>query len=219
MRILLIAVAALAASLLAGGVSAAAGSSGIGAFQYVVDPDPRACPSPRCGGYWASLANHSQTTCHDGVLRRRCYVAIAVDTRGRELETGVPTGAIVRADLESQEFGPFGDLGVLVAADIRAPAGREPTGPYFRVKDLGIRCVRAPCFSLRAVRLNTTFRVTVSGLDLLPARLSERDQDRAEAALETSSGLFASGKVVRTADGGRTLRASRVYLRVATPRG
>jgi hypothetical protein len=204
---------------LAMAIPAAAGSSSVGSFQYLVEPDPRACPSPLCGGYWVTLANHRQTACSDGVLRRRCYVAVAVDSRRRELENGVPDGAIVRAGLESRVFGPFGELGVLVVADVRAPAGREPTGPFFRVRDLGIRCIRAPCFSFRAGRLNTTYRITLSGVDLRPARLSERDQDRAEAALGTANGLFVSGNVVATADGGRTLRVSRVYLKAATPRG
>jgi len=214
-RILLIAVLAA----LAGALPSAGAPSKVGTFQYLVEADPRECPSPRCGGYWVALANHSRTTCNDGALRRRCYVALAVDSARRELEAGIPAGAIVRGHLESRRFGPLGELGVLVVGDIRAPAGREPSGLFFRVRDLGIRCVRAPCFSLRAGRLNTTYRVTLSGLDLQPARLSERDQDRAEAALTTANGLFVSGQVARTAGGGRTLRASRVYLRVAMPRG
>jgi hypothetical protein len=214
-RIVLI--AALAA--LASALPAAGGSQAVGRFQYLVEPDPRACPSPLCGGDWVALANHSRTTCSDGTLRRRCYVAVAVDERRRELESGVPAGAIVRADLDSRVFGPFGRLGVLVVADLRKLAGSEPTGPVFRVRDLGIRCVRAPCFSFRAGKLNTAFRVTLSGLDLRSALLSERDQDRVNAALESTNGLFASGRIVKTADGGRVLRVSRVYLRVATPRG
>lgn len=211
--LLIIGLAALAAALPAG-----AAPSQAGGFQYLVEPDPRACPSPLCGGYWASLANHQQTTCHDGVLRRRCYVALVVDGKRDEIASGVPTGAIARADLESQKFGSW-KLGILVASNIRAPAGRQPSGPYYRVRDLGIRCVRAPCFSFRATRLNRTYRVTLSEVDLAAARLSERNHDRAEAALASADGLFASGRVVPTADGGRALRISRVFLRVATPRG
>jgi hypothetical protein len=218
-RITSIAVAAFAASVLACAAPAAGGAQRVGTFQYLVEPDPRECVSPRCGGYWVALVNHARTACSDGVLRRRCYVALAVDSRRQELAAGLPAGAIVRANLESRKFGPFGELGILVVADMRAPAGREPAGPIFRVRDLGIRCVRAPCFSLRAGRLNTPHRVTLSAVDLLPARLSERDQDRAVEALSTPSGLFASGRVIRTADGGRTLVVSRVYLRAATPRG
>jgi hypothetical protein len=221
-RITLIAAAALVASVLGAGAPAAAGTAdtaAVGTFQYLVEHDLRKCASPRCGGYWVALANHRRTACSDGVLRRRCYVAVAADSRGRELETRLPQGAIVRADLESRDFGSFGELGLLVVAELHGPAGRDPSGPFFRVRDLGIRCVRAPCFSLRAARLNRPSRVTLSGLDLRPARLSERDRSRAEAALSATSGLFVSGKVVATADGGRTLRVTRVYLRGATPRG
>ncbi len=222
MRITLIAVAALAASVLGAGAPAAAGTTDttdVGTFQYVVEPDLRKCASPLCGGYWVSLANHRRTACSDGVLRRRCYVALAADSRRHELRNRVAPGALVRADLESRDFGLSGELGLLVVADVRAPAGSEPSGPFFRVRDLGIRCVRAPCFSLRAARVNKPSRVTLSGIDLRPAELSERDESRAEAALATVSGLFVSGQVVPTADGGRTLRVSRVYLKGATPRG
>jgi len=198
---------------------AAGGPPPVGTFQYLVEPDPRACPSPFCGGYWVSLANHPRTTCHDGVLRPQCYAAVAVDAQRHELETGVPAGAIARANIAARRFNAFGELGVLVVADVRAPLGEKPTGPYFRVKDLGIRCVRAPCFSLRAGRLNTTYRVTLSGLDLRPARLTTSDRDRVEAALRATNGLFASGRIVRTADDGLVLRVSRVYLKAATPRG
>jgi hypothetical protein len=58
--------------------------------------------------------------------------------------------------------------------------------------------------------------VTISTLDLEPARLSEPVRSRAEAALATKSGLFVSGRTAATPDGGRVLEVSRVYLRGAT---
>jgi hypothetical protein len=217
-RILPIAVLVALAGVLV--TTPAAGSPArVGTFQYLVEPDPRACPSPRCGGYWVSFVNHAQTACHDGALRARCYVAVAEDERGRELAAGVPPGAIVRADLTGRRFGPFGNLGVLVVADLRAPHGEGPSLLVYRVRDLGIQCVRAPCFSLRARQLNTPLKVLLSGLDLRPARLSADEQARAAAALITTSGLFATGRMERTADSGRVLRVLRVYLRVALPRG
>ena len=219
MRILLIAVLAALAPALMGALPAAGGPPPVGLSQYLVEPDPRLCPSPLCGGYWASLANHSQTRCHDGVLRPRCYVAVALDEQRHQLETGVPAGAIVRADIEPWRFEGFGQLGALVVAAVRAPVGQKATGSVYRVKDLGIRCVRAPCFSFRAGKLNTLFRTTLSSLNLRPAFLTAEDRARTEAALETTNGLFASGRVVRTADGGRELRVWRVYLRAAPLRG
>jgi hypothetical protein len=58
--------------------------------------------------------------------------------------------------------------------------------------------------------------MTISMLDLGPARLSEGVRSRAEAALATKSGLFVSGRIAATPDGGRALEVSRVYLRGAT---
>jgi len=188
---------------------------------YVVRPDPRLCPSPLCGGYWVSRANHSRTRCHDGLLRPRCYVAIALDQMSRrQLTTGLPENALVRAVIGSWTFGGLGELGAVFVAEIWKPVGSTPpTGDFFRVRDLGVRCVRAPCFSMRAWQINRTFRITVSDLDLRPAKPAPEELARAEAALTTPEGLLVSGRVDRTSQSGRLLRATQIFLRIATPRG
>jgi hypothetical protein len=103
---------------------------------------------------------------------------------------------------------------VLVVADVRAPVGKGVKGRYYRVRDLGIRCVRAPCFHLRATPLNRSSRTIVSSLDLVSiARPTAAELARAEAVLSTSSGLWLLGNVIETSDAGRILLASRFYLR------
>ena len=190
------------------------GPSLVGSTYYLAQPDPRLCPSPLCGGYWVSLANRGRTRCHDGVLRARCYVARAVDEDRHPLNAGVPDGALARAAIESSSYEGFGKLGVLVVADIFSPAGRAPvTGTFYRVVDTGIRCVRAPCFSWRASRLNESVRITVSDLDLGATRATPQELERAEAALGTKNGLFARGRITSTPDDGRLFRATRVFLR------
>ena len=42
---------------------------------YRVRPDLRLCPSPLCGGAFASLVNQPTTQCVDGVDRAACYLA------------------------------------------------------------------------------------------------------------------------------------------------
>jgi len=159
-------------------------------------------------------ANHARTRCHDGLLRPRCYVADAVDVNRHPLEAGIPDGSLARADIEPRAYEGFGELGVLIVADVRAPIGKGLKGTYFRVRDLGIRCVRAPCFSLRAARLNRSSRTIVSSLDLASiARPSAAELARAEAALSTSSGLWLLGTVIETNDAGRILLTSRFFLR------
>jgi hypothetical protein len=197
----------------AGGSSATGGVPPIGTSIYVVRPDPRLCPSPLCGGYWVARANDARTRCHDGLLRPRCYVASAIDATGAPLATTIPDGALARADIGAGTHPGLGTVGVLVVADVRAPAGKGTGGRYYRVRDLGIRCVRAPCFSLRAARLNRTSRTLVSSLDLVStARPSATELALAEAALTTRGGLWLLGSVTKTSDGGRVLVASRFYL-------
>jgi hypothetical protein len=127
---------------------------------------------------------------------------------------GVPSGALVRAEIESEELEGFGELGVLVAGDVFTPAGRvRETGRFFRLVDTGIRCVRAPCFSYRASRVNQLSQMTLSSVDVRAAGAARGDVGRAEAALATKPGLLARGSVVPTTDGGRVFRATRFYLR------
>lgn len=187
---------------------------------YVARPDLRLCPSPRCGGYWVSRANHARTRCHDGLFRPRCYVAavFAEGTR-RPLARGLAANSLVRAVIGSTEIDGFGRLGTMTVTEIWQPVTQEAAlGDYFRLRDTGVRCIRAPCFSFRTWRVNRPYRVTVSDLDLAPARSNPDTLLQAEAALVAPEGLLASGRIAGTAGGGRIFRATQVFLRVATPR-
>lgn len=157
------------------------------------------------------LANRSRTPCSDGVLRVRCYVARAVDEKRHPLEQPIPEGALARAEIEPWSFEGLGELGVLVVARTFVPVGDPASsGRYFRVVDRGIRCVRAPCFSLQTSLLNGDERRTLSGIGLGAVPVPERS--RVEAALGSKSGVLTRGRIVRSADGGRVLRPTRFYL-------
>jgi len=161
-----------------------------------------------------SLANHARTRCSDGSLRSRCYVARASDTERHPLPSPIPDGALARATVEPWRYEGFGELGILVVARVFAPAGRTPpAGRHVRVVDTGIRCIKAPCFSLSASELNREKRVTLSGLDLRDARIEPAERARAETALGAAGGLLVQGTVVTSKDGGRELRCTRVFLR------
>ena len=198
--------AAAALCTVAAAAWTASASSAATAGVYVVRADPRACPSPLCGGYWVALANRSRTRCHDGLLRPRCYVA---EARGAP----VPDGALARGSLESSPYPGFGELGVLRVERAWAPmSSARPSGFFWSLRDTEIRCVRAPCFSFRVTRLNGTYAVRVSDLDLgVPAR-------RVELALRGGNGLPAAGRIVPMPDGGRLFRAMQVYLKAQQPR-
>ena len=82
--------------------------------------------------------------------------------------------------------------------------------------DTGLRCIRAPCFSLRATVVNGTRALTLSGLDLAGTGASAVAIRRAEDAL-VHGGLLVGGTIRSTAEPGtgetgRTLVATQVWL-------
>ena len=79
--------------------ASAARQPATGTSMYLIQHDPRLCPSPMCGGYWLTIANGVRTRCSDGIRRPRCYVARAVDTRRRSLGD-IPEGALVRGAID-----------------------------------------------------------------------------------------------------------------------
>jgi hypothetical protein len=185
-----------------------------GTAMFVVRNDPRLCPSPLCGGYWAALANAARTRCQDGLRRPRCYAAVAVDSGGRPV-SNIPEGALVRGAIDIGRD----DLGELAVAAIYAPSGHaQVSGGYYRVRDTGIRCVRAPCFSYQATQANGSTGTRVSGVDLGAAKVTAKQLARASAALRTKDGLYARGRLSTGLDGSRTFHALRLYLRLSLPR-
>jgi uncharacterized protein DUF6748 len=211
-RVGLVATALLVAGIAVSGL--AARQPPVGTAMFVVRPDPRLCPSPRCGGYWVAIANGARTRCADGLRRPRCYVARVVDSRGGALGS-LPDGSLVRAAIADGADG----LDVLEATALYETAGTASvSGGYYRVLDTGVRCVRAPCFSFRAGQVNGSTGVTTSGVDVAASGASPFEIERAQRALRTRDGLLARGRFASTDDGGRVFRALRLYLRAPLPR-
>jgi hypothetical protein len=211
-RVGLVATLLLVATFLA--TASAARQPPSGTAMFVVRHDPRLCPSPLCGGYWVALANAARTRCQDGLRHRRCYVAVAVDARGRPVGD-VPEHALVRGAIDIGRD----DLGDLVVAAIYAPSGRaKVSGGYYRLRDTGIRCVRAPCFSYRATQVNGSTGTRKSGVDVAASNATATQLARANAALRTKDGLYARGAFSTGLDGGRVFHARRLFLRAPLPR-
>ena len=76
-RRLLVAAVPVAVALASIGTSAGApGSDPPSTSVYRLRGDPRMCPSPTCGGFWASRVNFKPTTCLGGTaLPAECYAA------------------------------------------------------------------------------------------------------------------------------------------------
>jgi hypothetical protein len=202
-----------------GAAEAPARTPSAGTAMFVVLEDARLCPSPLCGGYWVALANGVRTRCADDAERARCYATAAADRTGRRLARSIPDGALARGALVTGPTIAGAELGRVRVWALYSPAGSAAVaGGYYRVRDTGIRCVRAPCFSYRAAGVNSAMSVTASGVDLAASGASEDALARGQAALRTKDGLYARGTFAPSAGGGRVFRALRLYLRAPLPR-
>ena len=222
----------LAVVVALGGATRARGDTpGSVSSYYVGRGDPRACPSPRCGGVWVRLVNKAAPTCGDGVTERECYVAypdfselrlgtlkpvklMALITEGRALARG----AVVRGRVEG-----FADLDVLVVTEVwtASSSARAPTGVFRRLRDNGLRCITTPCFSIHAAALNSGAHVNLSRVDLAGTGAPPAERRRALARLATT-GLMGAGRVVREphagpGGAGRSFAATQFYVKVAPP--
>jgi hypothetical protein len=199
---------------------------------FSLQPDLRLCPSPACGGVFASLLNRRLTPCPDGVQREACHASqvdwsrLHLDAATQEkLETAVLAGrGLVRGELHrGRRVGGLGPLGKLVVTEgWIAATDRRPLGSFFEVAANGIVCVAAPCFSLRERVLNTERSRPLSGLDFSASGAGERTIRTAWHEVHTRSILAAGGN--RTvpdagpAGDGVELVVTQFYLRVPRPR-
>jgi len=214
----LVAAVCLAAALLPAG---ATGGGAMTATVYSVRADPRMCPSPMCGGFWASRVNWTLTPCLTGVARAACYAAtvdlsaLTAPARVRA-QPALSSGRALVEGAFAHYASPF-PLAKLVATRVWLSVGvQQEAGTIYRVVDTGVRCIRAPCFSLRATVVNATRSLTLSGLDLAGSGATPATISRAHALL-ARGGVLVSGTIrtlagTRIADPGRTFAATRLWL-------
>ena len=187
-------------------------------------PDARKCASPMCGGTWVSRPNYGTTTCADKSRAAECYV-FALDLSSLKLEdatvaavtSGFDSGSVLlRGKLVVGDRG----IGKLVASEAwMAPSDVPPVGGdlLYRINDSGIRCVKAPCPSLHAAKLNSTSSSNVATLDMSAVKGASAD-DKLAARLEAATGVLLAAHATTPGNGGgnggATLMASQLYRRV-----
>jgi hypothetical protein len=177
---------------------------------YTLRPDMRKCASPMCGGYFVKLVNQALTRCANGRKMPECYVA-SVDWNGAsEVE---PPKALVRGALvtKGNRNGKYGVLKVTEAW--QAATDKKSSGDYYRVRDLNLRCIAAPCETHHAAKLNTNEERKIAGVNL---KVSETSQiDEALKAMTGEEGVIVVGllaDVTGAAGRSKTLNATQFYL-------
>ena len=183
---------------------------------YIVRPDLRKCASPRCGGYFIRSANQYLTRCANGRSMSECYVM--------NIEwNGAPEIEINRALLRGTLFtkgNRNGRYGVLSVSEVwRAASDAKPYGDFFRVRDLGVRCIAAPCLSHSEAKLNSTQSKKIAGINLNDAEANEQAVSDALKSMTSKDGvLVAGGHTLVTGPAGRAqmLNAAQFYLRASS---
>ena len=185
---------------------------------YTVRPDLRRCASPMCGGFFVKQVNRTRTRCADGRNQRECYVA---EINWNRQPSGEAQSMLLRGELTQRRFPQFGRLGVFRVTEAwRAASERTPQGTFFRVRDLGIRCITHPCLTHQEERLNAYSQRKIAGVELNGAGASEQTITEAHSAMTGAEGILVAGThatVTGPAGRAQTLRATQFYLHNSGP--
>ncbi|HEX6730682.1 MAG TPA: DUF6748 domain-containing protein [Pyrinomonadaceae bacterium] len=181
---------------------------------FTIRRDVRRCASPRCGGFFVRRVNTRGTRCADGRQMTECYVA-EIDWNGHSQPE--PNRTLIRGELTSLSHRRMGRFGLLRASEVwEAGSDKSATGDFFRVRDLGLRCITHPCLTHHEAKLNTTASRDIAGVELNGAGASNDRLSEAVKAMTSQGGIIVNGlhrQVSGPAGRAVTLEASQFYLR------
>ena len=123
---------------------------------YQARSDTRKCASPMCGGYFLHELNKPKTLCYDGTQKTECYVENLdfSELDCEDISTPIYS-VLLEGILET----------VLEVHDIWIPYDdTKPQGQFYQIINDFLVCVRAPCFNLSEIKVNTTKQMMLSGL-------------------------------------------------------
>jgi hypothetical protein len=185
--------------------------------SYVVfRRDFRRCVSPLCGGYWVSDVNRK-------VLREE-YVSgldfsgsgLTEETQAKALEA--PEGEVVlRGKLGALES-RFNTRPFLVLEAFRGMPGvrAAASDTFYRVERADeVRCITAPCPSLRAIKLHTTQQTLFHAVSLARASKTNVDTRWMTSRITDKGALVAAAFVTRNRV--TTLDVGQVFMRLPEP--
>ncbi len=195
-----------------------------GALVYQIRPDFQTCEASTCDGWLVRAVNLDETRCADGTSANECRVA-ALEPKGKgapDRETlealllaPASERALLRGTLEAGRANRAPAVGVLRVIEAWEPAGTgEDRGSLFLVRDAGIRCVKAPCPSMRASLVNADRALRIEEIDLAPAMASAAELARAADALGDGGILVAGSPSPGSTPDADVLLGARFYLRV-----
>lgn len=185
--------------------------------SYVVfRHDLRRCLSPVCGGYWVSDLNRK-------TLREE-YVSgfdfsgsgLTEETQAKALAAG--EGEVVLRGKLGPTESRFNTRAFLVLEAFRGMPGvrAAATDSFYRVERAdNIRCIAAPCPSLRAIKLHTTQATLFHEVSVARASKTNVDARWMTSRITDKGALVAAAFVTRNRS--TTLDVAQVFMRLPEP--
>jgi len=194
------------------------------ATYYRLSPDLRACSGPGCGGVYYRLANGRSTRCLDGSRAPQCYAetvdwaALGLDAATTDQVRGaIAHDLLIRATVRAaqSELGPFAELVPSEAWLAQGPMTAD--GPLARIEDSGVRCIQAPCPSLRERKLNSSASAMIADLDWDPSGATSAQIGDALDKMHGPGLIVAGDRTTVTGPGGeaKARTVTQFWLRAA----
>lgn len=178
--------------------------------------DIRKCIAPMCGGYF--VADVNRVTFSEKYVNALDFSKSDLSADDIAVVLGAPEGELVLRGKLGPAEARFNTRPFQVYEAYRGMPGVTATDKtFFTVEDTGIRCVRAPCPTFKAKKLNSTATRMVDGVWVTSASLALVDETwLAQTVLETQAIVSAQIVEIPSAFGDDAVMvdASQVFLRV-----
>ncbi len=181
-------------------------------WSYVtIRKDQRRCASPMCGGWFVKDVNRNGNEQYVAALN---FAPAHLDDATVELAQG--PDVVLQGRLEKTRTAYYN---FRIFNAFRGLPGKSPqTGDtFYRVAQANVQCVRAPCPSLQATKLNNGTQTYFMAADLSRASVGQLDQNWLNDRIETKGALVAGRftQVNRVGVGQETiLDAADVYVKL-----
>jgi hypothetical protein len=177
-------------------------------YMVVTRQDTRKCMYPICGGYFVKNVNKSTTRCADGTLQRECH-AVQLNTlalgwtpeQQSAFEEQLALGkAMVKGYLEPAPAGLYTAEQLKVTEAWQGQGKRKAAGTWYSAYNTGIVCIKAPCPSFAASKLNAGGKLPAPTInpDLDLSSLTGATEAQVQAAFEVMNGgnILIAGSLV-----------------------
>ncbi len=138
--------------------------------------DFRKCASPMCGGFFVTDVNRVNPT--PKYVTALDFKASGLDQKaidevlGAELQNVVLRGKLGAPITQGNTLRPF-----IVSDAFRGMPGVTAVAgqPYFKVESINVNCIKAPCPTMKATKLNAGGSTMIDGLSVADASLTRVD--------------------------------------------